>query len=133
MLEQYPNEVKLVLKNFPLPNHEYAKDAAIAALAAHRQGKFWEMHDLIFANFKQLTEKKFNDFATELSLDKDQFSRDRSDKKLMDKVSSDLLDGQRAGVRGTPTIFVNGKLLKQRSLDGFKRVIDQELSKLKKL
>ena len=109
---------------------KYAKKASIAALAAHRQDKYWEMHDLIFANYKQLNDAKFKEFAVSLKLDMDQFERDRTDTKIQTKVNNDMREGQQAGVRGTPTIFVNGKLMRQRSLDGFKRAIDLELKKL---
>lgn len=131
MLKRYPKEIRLALKNYPLPNHEYAKKAAIAALAAHRQGKYWEMHDLIFANYKQLSDAKFKDFAMSLKLDMDKFELDSADQKILNKVNDDMREGQLAGVRGTPTIFINGKLLRQRSLDGFKRAIDMELKNIK--
>ncbi len=127
MLEQYPDKVKIVFKNFPLPNHKYAKKAAIAALAAHRQGKFWGMHDRIFANYSKVNDEMINQFAKELDLDTKQFDRDRLDKKLTDIINRDLWEGKRAGVRGTPTVYINGKPLKKRSLAGFRRVIDQEL------
>ena len=130
MLKQYPKEVRLTLKNYPLPNHDYAKKAAIAALAAHRQGKYWEMHDLIFAEYKQLNDAKFKDFAISLKLDIDKFELDIADQTILNKVNNDMREGQQAGVRGTPTIFINGKLLRQRSVDGFSRAIEQELKKL---
>jgi protein-disulfide isomerase len=130
VLKRYPKKVKLTLKNYPLPNHDYAKKAAIAALATHRQGKYWEMHDLIFADYKQLNDAKFKEFAVTLKLDMDQFDSDRADQKIQSKVDNDMREGKQAGVRGTPTIFINGKLLRQRSIDGFKRAIDLELKKL---
>ncbi len=131
MLELYPNKVKIVFKNFPLPNHKYAKNAALAALAAQRQGKFWGMHDRIFANYSKVNNVMINQFAKELGLDTKQFDQDRLDKKLADIVNRDISEGKRAGVRGTPTVYINGKSLKQRSLSGFRRVIDQELRKPK--
>ena len=130
MLKQYPKEVRLTLKNYPLPNHDYAKKAAIAALAAHRQGKYWEMHDLIFANYRQLNDAKFNEFAVTLKLDMDKFKLDSADQNILNKVNDDLREGQLAGVRGTPTIFINGKLLQQRNIEGFRQAINLELKKL---
>ena len=130
MLKQYPKDVRLTLKNYPLPNHDYAKKAAIAALAAHRQGKYWEMHDLIFTNYRQLNDAKFNEFAVTLKLDMDKFKLDSADQKILNKVNDDMREGQLAGVRGTPTIFINGKLLQQRNIEGFRQAINLELKKL---
>ena len=133
MLEQYPNDVKLVFKNFPLTRiHKSAMDAAVAALAANQQGKFWEFHSELFKNYNNLNDAKFEEIAQSLGLDMEQFKRDRENPSLSAMVQRDLKDGVEAGVRGTPTIFVNGRMLQQRSLPGFKQVIDDELAKKKK-
>lgn len=129
VLEKYPGKVKLVFKNFPLRNHAQAKPAAIAALAAGKQGKFWEYHDMIFENYKGLNNEAFEKFARDLGLDMKKFAGDRKSKDLADLVNADLQEGSRAGVRGTPSIFVNGRRLNQRSLEGFSAVIDRELGK----
>ncbi len=130
MLEQYPNDVKLVFKNFPLERiHKFAKNAAIAVLAANQQGKFWEYHDELFKNYNKLNDAKFDEIAQSLELNMEQFKQDMQNPAIAAIVQRDLKDGVAAGVRGTPSIFVNGRSLKQRSLPGFKQVIDDELAK----
>lgn len=127
VLKQYPTQVKLVFKHYPLPMHSNALPAAKAAMAAHRQGKFWEMHALLFANQRQLQPDKIKELAQQAGLDMAKFEADMNSPE----VQRDLQDDQRlatsALVRGTPTLFVNGKLLQNRSLDGFKQAIDQAL------
>lgn len=132
MLEQYPNDVKLVFKNFPLTRiHKFAMNAAVSALAAHQQGKFWEFHDELFKNYSSLNDEKFEAFAQSIGLDMEQFKQDRQNPALAAMVQRDLKDGVEAGVRGTPSIFINGRVLEQRSLPGFQQVIDEELAKKK--
>ena len=132
MLEQYPNDVKLVFKNFPLTRiHKFAMDAAVASMAANQQGKFWEFHDELFKNYNNLNAEKFDELAQAAGLDMKQFNQDRQNPALAAMVQRDLKDGVEAGVRGTPSIFVNGRLLQQRSLPGFKQIIDEELAKKK--
>jgi len=132
VLERYPNEVKLVFKNFPLTRiHKSAMDAAVAALAAYQQEKFWEYHAELFKNYNNLNEEKFNEIAQSLGFDMEQFAKDRQNPALAALVQRDLKDGVEAGVRGTPSIFINGRMLEQRSLQGFTQIIDEELAKLK--
>ena len=129
MLDKYPNDVKFVVKHFPLRNHAFAKQAATAALAAHKQGKFWEYHHKIFQNMRSLSDAKLQDIAKEVGLNSKKFNRDRKDPSIQQLINRDLNDGMRAGVRGTPTIYVNGKLLRNRSLQGFQWMVDDELKK----
>jgi protein-disulfide isomerase len=129
VLEKYPKEVKLVFKNFPLEMHSFARKAATAVLAADRQGKFWEYHNNLFESMSSLSDQKFIDIAKELGLDMDRFKKDMNDQALQAIIQKDTQNGSAAGVRGTPTIFVNGKLLTNRSLQGFQQVIDAELKK----
>jgi len=132
VLEQYPNDVKLVFKNFPLTRiHKFAMDAAVASMAANQQGKFWEFHAGLFKNYNNLNAEKFDELAQAVGLDMEQFNQDRQNPALAAMVQRDLKDGVEAGVRGTPSIFVNGRLLQQRSLPGFKQIIDEELAKKK--
>jgi protein-disulfide isomerase len=131
VLEKYPNDVKLVIKNFPLPMHNYARKAAIAALAAARQGKWWEIHEKLFANQNALSDAKVEAIAGELGLNMEQFNRDLKDVAISSLIDRDMNTGRQANVQGTPTIFVNGRLLNQRSLQGFQQVIDGELKKKK--
>jgi protein-disulfide isomerase len=131
VLEKNPKTVKIVFKNFPIRSHRFAVSAALAALAAGRQGKFWEFHDELFKNHNQLDEEKFQQIADGLKLDKDQFEKDRQDPLLLEIVKHDFNQGIEAGVNSVPTVFVNGRRLKQRSLDGFQKLIDKELKNIK--
>jgi protein-disulfide isomerase len=74
VLEKYPQDVKLVHKNFPLRNHKFAVKAAKAALAAHRQGRFWDYHHKLFENYKQLNDTEFQTLATDLGLVLERFN-----------------------------------------------------------
>ncbi len=115
MPEKYPNDVKLVIKHFPLSIHDYARKAAIAALAAGKQGKFWEFHEKLFANQNDLNDAKVEAIAGELSLDMEKFKKDLQDPAIASIIDRDMKDGLKANVQGTPTIFINGKLLNQRN------------------
>lgn len=129
VLEKYPNKVKLIFKNFPLSSHQFAMKAAIASLAAHRQGKFWPYHDKVFENYNKLNDKMLDEIAEQVGLDMGKFKKDIKDPALQRKVQQDQQEGNSIGVRGTPTIFVNGRRLQQRSLEGFSTMIDKELKK----
>jgi len=129
VLEKYPNQVKLVFKSFPLRNHKFAMPAAIAALAAEKQGKFWEFHDLLFKDFNRLNEQKVKEIAQQLNLDMEKFEKDRKDPRIRAMINRDLAEGNRVGVRGTPTVFINGRLLRNRSMAGFQELIEKALKK----
>ena len=109
--------------------HEFAAPAAIAAMAAHKQGKFWPYHDKLFANSSSLSEKKFQEIAAELKLNKAQFEADRKDPVVEAIVNRDVQDGLKAEVPGVPSIFINGRLLKDRSLQGVRELIKKALQK----
>jgi protein-disulfide isomerase len=131
VLKAYPNDVKFVYKDFPLSFHKQAKNAAKAARAAGEQGKFWEMHDLIFANFAKVNEVMFKDFATKLNLDMNKFLADFSGTKYDNLIQQDINLGRKAGVTGTPSLFMNGKRMQRRSFDDFKQAIDAILNQKK--
>jgi protein-disulfide isomerase len=131
VLEQYPQQVKVVFKNFPLRSHKYAFKAAQAAMAAEKQGKFWEFHDLLFKNYNRINDQKITEIITRLNLDADQFQREMQDPAIKSQINADLSNGNSAGVRGTPTVFINGKVLRDKSLKGFQRQINREISQLK--
>ena len=107
-------------------------NASIGALAAHQQGKFWEFHSELFKNYTKLNDAKFVEIAQSLGLNMEQFKQDMKNPALASLVQRDLKDGVESGVRGTPSIFINGRRLQQRSFPGFKQVIDEELTKKKK-
>jgi protein-disulfide isomerase len=127
VLEKNPKTVKIVFKNFPIRSHKFARKAAVAALAADRQGKFWEFHDELFNNYNRLNEEKVQEIAAKLKLNKAQFEKDRKDPLLLEQVRHDFNEGIQAGVRGVPAVFVNGRKLKDRSLKEFQALIDKEL------
>jgi predicted DsbA family dithiol-disulfide isomerase len=129
VLKKYPEDVKLVIKHFPLRMHKFAKKASRASLAAHKQNKFWEYHDMIFENYKGLNDDKFPEFAAALNLDVEKFKTDMNSKPMGDIIKKDMAEGKKAGVSGTPTVFINGKRLKSRGLKGFEKMIKQELEK----
>lgn len=131
MLEKYPNDVKLVMKHFLIQTHAFAKKASMAALAAARQGKFWEMHEKLYAAQKELNDARIDAVAQEVGLDLERYHADLNDPQIWALIVRDMNDGRQAEVRGTPTIFINGKLLNQRSLAGFEEAIEAELKKKK--
>jgi protein-disulfide isomerase len=132
VIEKYPHDVKVVFKNFPIRSHKFSMQAAVAALAAESQGKFWEFHDLLFKNYSQLNEQKIQEIAQAVGLNQAEYEKKKNDPAMTRKIQQDLLDGQRAGVRGTPTVFINGIRLRDRSLEGFQAAIDKQLEKLGK-
>jgi protein-disulfide isomerase len=129
VLEKNPNQVKLVFKNFPLRNHKFALPAAIAALAAEKQGKFWEFHDLLFKDYNRLNEQKIKEIAQQLNLDMEKFEKDQKDPRISAMINRDVSEGNRVGVRGTPTVFINGRLLRNRNPAGFQELIEKALKK----
>jgi protein-disulfide isomerase len=131
VLEKNPKKVKIVFKNFPIRSHKFAIQAAVAALAADRQGKFWNFHDELFKHYNALNEDKVQEIAEKLKMDKVQFEKDRQDPLLMEQIKYDYNEGIRIGVRSVPSVFVNGRKLKERSLEGFQTLIDKELESLK--
>jgi protein-disulfide isomerase len=129
VLKKYPEQVKLVFKNFPLRNHRYARKAAAAALAAHNQGKFWEFSEQLFKNTRQLSDQKIKQITGQLGLNEEQFQKDWHDPQIAKKLDQEVREATQIGVRGTPSIFVNGRLLRQRSMEGFRVMIEKELKK----
>jgi protein-disulfide isomerase len=129
VLEKYPKDVKLVFKNFPLEMHPFARKAAAAVVAANRQGKFWEYHHKLFGNMSSLNDQKLTEIAKGLDLNMDKFNKDTNDPDLQAIIQKDVRNGIAAGVTGTPTIFVNGKTVTNRSIQGFQDMIDAELKK----
>ena len=101
--------------------------AAIAALAAEKQGKFWEFHDLLFKDYSHLNEQKIEEIAQQLKLNMEKFDKDRKDPQITAMINRDLAEGNQAGVQGTPTVFVNGRLLRNRSMAGFQELIEKAL------
>ena len=128
VLEAYPKDVRLVFKHFPLNMHPQARPAAEATLFAGKKGKFWEMHDLIFKNSSRIGMDLFKELARQIGLDEKALEQSVSTQAFKAEIDKDLLEGQKAGVTGTPTIFINGKRVPRRDLETFKRLIDEILA-----
>ena len=103
------DQLRFVFRNFPLAElHPHAEGAAEAAETAGAQGKFWEMHDLLFAYQRALDLPHLLEYARQLGLDVARFGRDLAEHRYADRVSEDVLSGARSGVKGTPTFYING-------------------------
>jgi protein-disulfide isomerase len=129
VLERNPGQVKVVFKQFPLRSHAFADKAARASIAAHRMGKFWEFHDLLFKHYNKLNDPTIEEVRTLVGLDAEQFRREMASDHAKARVAADVRTGRGAGVRGTPAVYVNGKFLRNRSLKGFQQAISDALKK----
>jgi protein-disulfide isomerase len=109
VLAKFPSQVKLVFKQFPLEDHSQAALAAEASLAAQAQGKFWELHDKMYANFRMINRARINVWAAEAGLDMNRFRADLDSHKYAAHVKAEEQEGEVAGVEGTPTFYINGK------------------------
>ncbi len=128
--DQYKGKIKIAFRNLPLPFHDKAHLAAEAALAANEQGKFWAMHDKLFANQQALDRPSLEKYAQEIGLNMNKFTAALDSGKFKDKVDSDAKEGAAVGATGTPTFFINGtRLVGAQPADKFKEVIDAELKK----
>src|ERR1035438_8927302 len=133
-LKAYPNDVRLIFKQYPLFElHPAAGIAAAAALAAHRQGKFWPMHDVMFANRARLSRQSIQVWARDIGLDMLRFMADLDSEDRKKAVLRDQADGDKAGVEGTPTVFVNGQRYNGNlAPEAFQPVIEGELKRVGK-
>lgn len=131
LLEKFPTDVRVVFKNFPIRSHKYAIKAAMASLAAGRQDKFWEFHDELFKNYNRLNDQKIQEISKELGLDQTKFNEDQKSPVEAARIRQDYEEGIRLGVRGTPTVFINGKRLKNRNMKNMEAIIEEELKDVK--
>jgi protein-disulfide isomerase len=128
VLKAYPTQVKFVYKEFPLIGiHQNALNASRAALAAKKQGKFWEMHDKIFANQRAIDIDSLKKYAGEIGLDVPQFEKDMASPEVQAQIEEEIKLAQSVQVTGTPTLFVNGKRVGERSFGGLQKMIDEAL------
>jgi protein-disulfide isomerase len=119
-----------VWRNEPLPFHQNALPAAKAAMAAHKQGKFWEMHKLMFEHQSELSEPKYEEWAKQIGLDVNRWRRDKDSTELANAITNDARYGTQVGADGTPAFFINGRLLSGAlPFETFKPIIDEELQK----
>ncbi len=128
VVEEYGSQVRIVFKHLPLSIHPKAPAAHAASEAAHRQGKFWEMHDAIFANQRELEPGKFEKYAEEMGLDMKQYRADVASAEVKARVDDDKGEARRLGVSGTPGFFINGRFFSgAQPFEAFKERIDEEL------
>lgn len=133
LVKENPDKVRLVYRHYPLRSiHPNAQAAAEAAEAANLQGKFWEMHDMLFNTQNDWArdskpEAKFAEYARSLGLNVDQFKTDSESKGVREKIDADYSSGTRSGVQGTPTFFLNGKLISSpQTYEEFKALVDKQ-------
>jgi protein-disulfide isomerase len=129
LIKEYGDKIRFVYRDFPLSSlHPEAEKSAEAAECANEQGKFWEMHDLLYENQATLGDALYKDLADQLKLDTKQFDECLSSGKYADKVAADQKAGESYGVSGTPTFFINGwSLVGAQPITAFETIIDREL------
>ena len=127
IMKEFSDRVRLVVRDFPLSQHANAPKAAEAAEAAREQDKYWEYITLLFNNQSALGVDKLRQYATQLGLDRTRFDASLDSGKFAEKVQRDLLEGHKLGVNGTPTFYVNGRRVSDRSYEGLKATIEAAL------
>lgn len=128
--QTYGDKVRIVFKDFPLPNHPQAPKAAEAAHCAAEQGKYWEMHDVMFANQRALEVPALKQYATGLGLEMAKFNRCLDSGQYASKVLAGAAQGDKLGVNSTPTLYINGRpVIGAQPFEVFKAAIDEELAK----
>jgi protein-disulfide isomerase len=134
VLKTYGKDVQLVFRHQPLEFHKRAIPAAKASMAAAKQGKFWPMHDRLFANQRALTDQDLRKYAGEIGLDPAKFEQDIGSPSIAESITTDQRDAQKYGARATPTIFINGIPVRgAQPFETFKAVIDMELALAQRL
>jgi len=138
--QTYTNDARFVIRYFPLMGHKNGFLSAYAVEASSKQGKYWEMYDILFQNQNNWGGKEsaditiFENYAKQIGLDVNQFKKDINSKEVKDRVNRDLASGKLAGVSGTPTFFINGeKIPNPKSLEDFKTFIDSAILKAPKV
>lgn len=128
-IDSFRGRAKLVYKHFPLGGHKWAKIAAIATEAAFEQGKFWEMHDLLYENNRALSDADLARYAKKAGCSVSSFKSALSDRTITRAIDDDVALATRLGARGTPSFFVNGRYLAgAQPFSAFKALIDEELA-----
>lgn len=128
VLNKYKDKVRFVYREFPLTQHTLALGAAQAAEAAGLQGKFWEMHRVLFTKSPELSKDNLIKYAMELNLDVAKFAADMDSGIVQERIQQDLTDGKKAGLKVTPTFFINGTRFDGAlSVDEFSKEIESRL------
>ena len=130
LMKDYASDVQLAYKHNPLPFHQQAMPAALAAEAARDQGKFWEMHDKLFKNQTNLQRADLDKYAQEIGLDMGKYKEAMEKEKGKDRIKSDMAEAEKFGARGTPNFFINGRNFRgAQPIEAFKAVVDEEVKK----
>jgi len=133
IIPQYQDRVLIVFKNFPLEMHKNAQSASQAVEGAALQGKFWEMHNIVYDNQKNWENesdpnKKFEEYARQIGLNIDQWKKDRDSAKVKDLIKADVQLGTRLNLPGTPAFLINGVLQQPKAFEDLKNALDQALA-----
>jgi protein-disulfide isomerase len=129
LAQEYSDRVRLVVRDYPLEKHKNAFKAAEAAEAAREQAKYWEYAAVLFANQKELGVEKLKEYASKVGLDRKRFDAELEASKYAPRVQRDMQDGMKAGVSGTPTIFINGKRVGDTTYAVLRAAIEEALTK----
>jgi protein-disulfide isomerase len=124
---QYQDKVRLVFKN--LPNNEVAFKSAAAALAAHKQNRYWEFHNRLFTDADKSSQARIDNIAAQIGLDRNKFAAEMQSPDIQDLIHRDIRDATEANISEVPAVFINGRRLNEHSLDGIQRMIDDEFMK----
>ena len=127
LVKEYQDKIVFAYRHFPLDQHPFGKRAAIAAEAADKQGKFWEMYDALFVDQENLSEEKIVEIAKTINLNEEQFKNDLNSSELAQKVEDDRLYGLRLGINSTPTFYLNGKKLNLLNFTDLRTEVDKAL------
>ena len=128
LLATHPNDLKYVVKHYPLSSHRFARKGAMAVLAARKQGKYWEFHRELLKHYRDLNNEKIMEIAKNLGLDMEQFKKDLQSPASRELIRSDVENAMKIGVQGTPSVFLNGKRIQNRKLSQLSKFIQQELN-----
>lgn len=124
VLDNFGDKIRLYYRQFPLSIHKNSFEAALASMCAEEQGKFWEYHDLLFENQIALDKTSLKNYAEQLDLNLEQFDSCFDKEKYKKEIKNDIKEGKQAGVKGTPTFFINGKRIEGfRDFEFFKELI----------
>ena len=132
MFATYGDRVKLIYREYPLPNHSNARPASEAGQCANEQGKFWPYHDKLFANQQRLAPTDLKQYAVDLGLDTSKFNACFDSHKFAPVIDTDIAAGNEVGVNGTPAFLINGRMISgAQPFEAFKKIIDEELERKK--
>jgi protein-disulfide isomerase len=131
LLDKYPNEVNLIIKHNPLRMHRYAENASLAAIASAKQQKYQQITKVFFDNYKSLNDDTIKKYLEEAGIDMEAFNTTYNEPSLKKIISQDLNLSAKVKVRGVPTLFINGRRVKDRSLNALSEMVNQELEKSK--